>query len=119
MTGLRRNLYSKVNRLLTMFPVVLITGVRQGGKTTLARMCCPDWDYYRTRNGAEVDLVLSGDFGLLPIEIKYGVKTDTRKLATLKRFIKERDLPLGLVVNNAAKPEHIADRIVQLPATYL
>jgi predicted AAA+ superfamily ATPase len=78
-----------------------------------------DYHYYRTRNGAEVDLVLSGDFGLLPIEIKYGIKTDTRKLAALKRFVKERDLPLGIVVNNADTPELIADRIVQLPVQYL
>jgi len=56
---------------------------------------------------------------LLPIEIKYGIKTDTRKLAALKRFVKERDLPLGIVVNNADTPELIADCIVQLPAHYL
>lgn len=29
-----------------------------------------DYHYYRTRNGEEIDLVLSGEFGLLPIEIK-------------------------------------------------
>ncbi|MFC1762405.1 ATP-binding protein [Planctomycetota bacterium] len=78
-----------------------------------------DYHYYRTRNGAEIDLVLSGDFGLLPIEIKYGIKTDARKLTTLKQFVKDRDLPLGIVVNNADKPDLIADRIIQLPANYL
>ncbi len=78
-----------------------------------------DYHYYRTRNGAEIDLVLSGDFGLLPIEIKYGIKTDTRKLATLRRFVQDRDLPLGIVVNNADKPEFIAERIVQIPVHYL
>ena len=80
-----------------------------------------NWEYfyYRTRNGAEIDLVLSGDFGLLPIEIKYGVKTDTRKLSTLKRFVRDRDLPLGIVINNADRPELIADRIVQLPANFI
>ena len=78
-----------------------------------------EYHYYRTRNCAEVDLILAGDFGLLPIEIKYGIKTDTRKLAALKRFVKDRDLPLGIVVNNADAPELIADRIVQLPVQYL
>ena len=80
-----------------------------------------NWDthYYRTRNGAEIDLVLVGEFGTLPIEIKYGVTTKSRKLSTLKRFVKERDLPLGIVVNHADKPELIADRIVQLPVQYL
>lgn len=78
-----------------------------------------DYHYYRTRNGAEIDLVLSGDFGLLPIEIKYGIKTDARKLVALKQFVKDRDIPLGIVVNNSDKPELIADRIVQLPANYI
>ena len=77
------------------------------------------FNYYRRRNGAEIDLVLSGDFGLLPIEIKYGVKTNTRKLVALRQFVKDRDIPLGIVVNNADKPELIADRIVQLPANYI
>jgi predicted AAA+ superfamily ATPase len=80
-----------------------------------------NWDthYYRTRNGAEIDLVLVGEFGILPIEIKYGVTTNSRKLITLKRFVNERDLPLGIVVNHADNPELIADRIVQLPVQYL
>ena len=60
---------------------------------------------------------LAGD-GIPPIEIKYGIKTDTRRLAALKRFVKERDLPLGIVVNNADTPELTADRIVHLPVQY-
>ena len=80
-----------------------------------------NWDthYYRTRNGAEIDLVLVGEFGTLPIEIKYGVATNSRKLSTLKRFVKERNLPLGIVINHADKPERIADRLIQLPVQYL
>jgi len=31
--------------------------------------------YDRTKHGAEVDLILEGSFGVLPIEIKFGTHT--------------------------------------------
>ena len=53
------------------------------------------WDYYhfRTRNGAEVDLVLEDSFGLLPIEIKIGRRTRLKQLEGLRRFIARHELP--------------------------
>jgi len=72
--------------------------------------------YFRTKNGAEVDLVLEGSFGVLPIEIKFGQQTTGRQLAALQRFIKENDLPLGIVINNSAEVRMLAERVVQVPA---
>ena len=76
------------------------------------------WDYYfyRTKNGAEVDLVLEGSFGVLPIEVKFGHQTTAKQLASLQRFVKDNDLPLGIVVNNSTEVRMLADRIVQVPA---
>lgn len=78
-----------------------------------------NWNYYyfRTRNGAEIDLILEGPFGLLPIEIKFGNQTTQRRIQALKNFVYDRDLPLGLVINNSDDIQMIADRILQLPAT--
>ncbi len=42
--------------------------------------------FYRTHNQAEIDLILEGEFGTLPIEIKLGAKTDRRQLTTLKNL---------------------------------
>lgn len=80
-----------------------------------------NWDYYyfRTKNGAEIDLVLEGPFGCLPIEIKFGSSIRPRSLQALKNFVYTNDLPLGLVINNSEAVERIADRIVQIPATCL
>jgi hypothetical protein len=39
--------------------------------------------HYRTRGVAEIDLILEGDFGLLPIEIKYSQQNDKRDLRSL------------------------------------
>lgn len=80
-----------------------------------------NWRYYyfRTKNGAEIDLILDGPFGLLPIEIKSGTTINKRQLQSLNNFIVSHDLPLGIVINNSDEVEMISDRIIQLPASYL
>ena len=82
---------------------------------------CTNWDYsyYRTKNGAEIDLILQGSFGLLPIEIKFGTKIKLKQIQTLKKFVKENELPLGIVINNGDQIQLITDNIIQLPATYI
>ena len=88
----------------------LVKGVQATGVTR--------WDYYhfRTRNGAEVDLILEGSFGLLPIEIKFGRRTGLKQVEGLRRFIARHELPFGIVVNNGDHVEMLGDTIVQVPA---
>ena len=78
-----------------------------------------NYNYSRTKNGAEIDLILEGPFGILPIEIKLGSMTKQRQLQALKNFVIINNLPLGIVVNNSSQVELIADRIIQLPASCL
>lgn len=73
--------------------------------------------YYRTRNGAEIDLILEGPFGTLPIEIKFGSSTRMKQLTSLNRFIKEHQLPLGIVINNSDEIRQLNERILQIPVT--
>ena len=75
--------------------------------------------YFRTRNGAEVDLILIGSFGVLPIEVKYGVQVKQNQLRSLKDFIEKQNLPFGVVVNNADKVELLAEKIVQIPVSMI
>lgn len=76
------------------------------------------WDYYyfRTKNGAEVDLVLDGSFGTLPIEIKLGQQTTVKQLTALRQFVEQHELPFGIVVNNNPTVQMLADKIIQIPA---
>lgn len=78
-----------------------------------------DYSYYRTRAGAEIDLILEGDFGLLPIEIKYGTSTRLKQLTALQRFIHDHQLPYGVVINNAERVEMLSKNIIQIPSTLL
>ena len=75
--------------------------------------------FYRTRGNAEIDLILEGDFGVLPIEIKLGTKTDTRDLRAIQDFVTDRKLKFGLVINNANRVEWLTKEILQFPANFL
>jgi predicted AAA+ superfamily ATPase len=77
------------------------------------------YNYYRTRSGAEIDLILDGPFGILPIEIKYGSTVHPKQLRSLQDFIKEHDLPFGLVINQSQKGGWLTRDIYQLPVGWL
>lgn len=71
--------------------------------------------HYRTSGGGEVDLVLEGDFGLLPIEIKHASSVRMQELQALNHFIEDQDCPLAMVINNAHQPIQYSDRILGIP----
>ncbi len=75
--------------------------------------------YYRTKHGAEVDLVLDGSFGVLPIEIKFGITTRSDQLTSLKRFLVDNSLPVGIVINNSTEVKLLTNNIIQIPATLI
>ncbi len=75
-----------------------------------------DYFYFRTKNGAEIDLVLEGSFGLLPIEIKLGQQVTLRQLTALQQFIERNHLPFGLIINNSNEVRMLNEKIIQIPA---
>jgi hypothetical protein len=78
--------------------------------------------HYRTRGGAEIDLILEGQFGsanLLPVEIKLTQQSDKRALRSLSEFVAAHNCPLGLVINNDERPRWLDDRILAIPAASL
>jgi len=42
-----------------------------------------------------------------------------QQIQTLKKFVKDNELPLGILINNGEQVQMIADKIIQLPATYI
>ncbi|MDT8392065.1 MAG: ATP-binding protein [Lentisphaeria bacterium] len=71
--------------------------------------------HYRTAAGAEVDLVLEGRFGTLPIEIKYHHDASRKGIRALRDFVRENNLPLGIVVDNGEHPRRLDERLVAVP----
>ena len=78
--------------------------------------------HYRARGGAEIDLILEGQFGsasLLPVEIKLTQQSDRRALRSLSEFVAAHDCPLGLIINNDERPRWLDERIFAIPVACL
>ena len=75
--------------------------------------------YLRTKNKAEIDLIIEGESGLIPIEIKSGTNTDPRKLISLKNFINSTKAQYGILINTASEVRMLTDSIIQVPATFI
>ena len=71
--------------------------------------------YYRTGGGAEIDLVLEGEFGLVPVEIKYGQKVTMKELRGIGDFVYERNCQYGFVINNAERVSLYDEKLIGLP----
>jgi len=78
-----------------------------------------NFNYFRTRNGAEVALILEGNFGLLPVEIKFGQNTNLKQLTSLTQFIERNNLPFGIAINNAKEIRMLSSNIIQIPVGFL
>jgi predicted AAA+ superfamily ATPase len=78
-----------------------------------------EYSYYRTGAGAEVDLVLEGDFGRIAVEIKHGSVVDARDLRGLRDFVAEQKARLGLVIMNDRAPRIYDERLVGVPFNWL
>lgn len=78
-----------------------------------------DFHFYRTKDKSEIDLIIDGPFGVIPVEIKLGHTIKQRALTSLKIFIEDTKAKFGILVNNSDKIELLTDAIIQLPAVYL
>ena len=77
-----------------------------------------DYYYYRTGTGSEVDLILEGEFGLLPIEIKHSGNVKLRELRGIQNFIKDYKCDYGIVISNIDKPLQINEKLINMPFSY-
>ena len=75
--------------------------------------------FYRTKHGAEVDFILEGHFGLLPIEIKLGQTVTQKHLVTIKTFLSEKKLSLGILINQANEVRMLTENILQVPVHFV
>lgn len=75
--------------------------------------------YLRTKNKAEIDLIIEGESGLIPIEIKSGTNTDPRKLISLQNFLNKTKASHGILINTALEVRMLTDSIIQVPAMFL
>jgi predicted AAA+ superfamily ATPase len=59
----KRSISKKLTRYLKLFPIVVIVGPRQSGKTTFAKMELPEWRYF--------DMEKPSDYGRVSADIEF------------------------------------------------
>ncbi len=59
MDALNRNLQSRIEQLSANFPIIVILGVRQCGKSTLAKSVGHNWKYYDLENPNHFERITS------------------------------------------------------------
>ena len=98
------------------FETLMIEEIIRGFQCTLASGV--EFSYYRTRDRSEVDLIVDGPFGLIPIEVKLGRNITRQGLTALKNFMRDTGARLGILVNNADRADYLARDIIQIPAGF-
>jgi len=78
-----------------------------------------DFHFYRTRDRSEIDLIVEGAFGVIPIEVKLGHSVKKRGLMALETFLRNTGAKHGILVNSSDKIERLSNTVVQVPAVYL
>jgi len=78
-----------------------------------------DFSYYRTIDKAEVDLVIEGSFGTVPVAIKLDSMVRKGALRGLENFLSDTGSSYGILINRGKRPEMLSDNIVQIPVNYL
>ncbi len=84
-----------------------------GCQSTMATQL--EFSYYRTIDKSEVDLIIEGSFGVIPIEIKLGSTIRRQSLRGLNNIITDMGLNYGVVINRAQRIEQLTDKIIQIP----
>jgi len=101
-------------KLGNVFESFIVEEIIRGVNTTKARNLSAS--HFRTKAGGEIDLILEGSFGLLPIEIKYQSNTTKKQLTAMINFIDKHSIPYGIIINNCLTPSLVTENIIQIPA---
>ncbi len=99
------------------FESFVIEEIIRGLQATMATQL--EFSYYRTIDRSEVDLIVDGPFGAIPIEVKLGSFIKKKSLRGLANFISDMNSNYGIVINNAKKIEQLSKKIIQIPVNYL
>ncbi len=99
------------------FESFVIEEIIRGLQTTLSAGL--EFNYYRTIDKSEIDLIVAGDFGVIPIEIKLGSIVKRRNLRSLENFITENKCAFGILVNRGRRVELLGNKMLQIPVHFL
>jgi len=75
--------------------------------------------FWRTSNGAEVDLIIEKGLSLIPVEIKSSVKLPGRTISNLSNFMDslktKRNIPFAVIFYMGNEIYRVTKKIVAIP----
>lgn len=80
-----------------------------------SRLARPEFFFWRTQAGAEVDLLIVEGRRILPVEVKLGSSVDPRGLAGLRQCMSDLGLRRGWVVTSGREARRLAAGIELVP----
>lgn len=84
---IKRQMEKRINGLKKMFPVVVVTGPRQSGKTTLIRNMFPDYSYYNLENPQTLRMVQDDPLALINSKTEKIIIDEVQRVPELLSYI--------------------------------
>jgi len=99
------------------FESFVIEEMIRGLQATMATQL--EFSYYRTVDKSEVDFILEGAFGVIPVEVKLASVVRPQSLRALEGFIADTNAPYGIVINRGRRVEQLREKVIQIPVNYI
>ncbi len=99
------------------FECFVIEEIIRGFQATMATQM--DFTYYRTIDKSEIDLIVEGSFGVIPVEIKLASVVKPQSLRALEIFISDTHAKYGILINRGKRMERLGENIIQIPVNYI
>jgi len=99
------------------FESFVIEEIIRGFQATMATQM--NFTYYRTIDKSEIDLIVDGNFGVIPVEIKLGSVVKAQSLRALEIFISDTHTRYGILINRGKRIERLSENIIQIPVNFI
>jgi len=86
---IQRMAIKKLREMVEKFPVLVLTGPRQSGKTTLLKMCFPDYRYVSLENPQQLYFALTDPEGFLALYDRYVIIDEVQNAPELFSYIQQ------------------------------
>jgi len=99
------------------FESFVIEEIIRGFQATMATQM--EFSYYRTIDKSEVDLIIEGNQGVIPVEIKLASSMKRLALRGMETFLADTGASYGIFINRGKRVELLTEKIIQIPVNYL
>jgi hypothetical protein len=99
------------------FESFVIEEIIRGFQSTMATQM--EFSYYRTIDKSEIDLVIEGNQGVIPVEIKLASSFKRLTLRGMENFLIDTGASYGILINRGKRVELLTEKIIQIPVNYL